>query len=218
MPRSSIVGAIGVGAATLAHIAMITWNFIWMGLGGQVSGWVQLTILLIPTALAASLTGLKFHQIYKKIRPVPRETRMLTTVLAIFAALIALGFIAYLAEGLATYRIHGWNIINISMHVVSLVGHLVNATAAYCCETSSHKPDQTQSGGETYRQIPRDRGNESRDRGHEPRDREYERERDYGREREYDREYGRENEREYNDRYDRRDSYPRNWDNYTTRF
>ena len=36
MPRSSIVGAISVGAATLAHIAMITWNFIWMGLGGQV--------------------------------------------------------------------------------------------------------------------------------------------------------------------------------------
>ena len=28
-----------------------------------------MTILLIPTALAASLTGLRVHQIYKKIRP-----------------------------------------------------------------------------------------------------------------------------------------------------
>ena len=137
---------------------------------------------------------------------------------------------------MATYRIHGWNIINICLHMVSLVGHFVNATAAYCCETSSHKPDQTQSGGGTYRQIPRDRNHDPRDRDHDPRDRDFDpRDRDYGprdrdfgerdrgyeRERDYERDRDFERERDYydEDRYDRRDSYPRNnWDNFTTRF
>ena len=101
--------------------------------------------------------------------------------------------------------------------MVSLVGHFVNATAAYCCETSSLKPDQTQSGGGgTYRQIPRDRDHDPRDRDHDPRDRDYRpRDRAYDRERDYER------ERDYydEDRYDRRDGYPRNnWDNFTTRF
>jgi hypothetical protein len=63
MPRSSIVGAVSVSIATLAHIIMIVWNFVWMGLGGQVSGWIEMTVLLIPTALAATLTGLRVHQI-----------------------------------------------------------------------------------------------------------------------------------------------------------
>ena len=66
MPCSSIVGTIGVSVATLAHVLMITWNFVWMGLGGQVSGWVQLAILLIPTTLAGSLTGMRVYQLNSK--------------------------------------------------------------------------------------------------------------------------------------------------------
>ena len=66
MVRSSVVGGISATVAIISNIAMIIWNFVWMGLGGQVSGWVQLGVMLIPTVLAALLMGVRVYQIYKK--------------------------------------------------------------------------------------------------------------------------------------------------------